>query len=118
MALPDRFNFDPIVAAATADICVRECGAHDDRTEEHNTGNGHRAIANWLLEGAPGGEFRFVGSLGFGGKLYVQYSDGVPRVSCYAEDETPARLEAMTTAQGQLNDLYARRPLRTLLQAE
>ncbi len=38
-------------------------------------------------------EFRFQGSLGFGGKLYVE-RDGL-RVSCYREDETPARIEAI-----------------------
>lgn len=36
----------------------------------------------------PSLEYRFQGSLGFGGKVYL---DDPPRVSCYPEDETPAR---------------------------
>lgn len=36
-------------------------------------------------------EYRFQGALGFGGKLWRD-SDGVMRVSCYREDETPDRL--------------------------
>lgn len=40
-----------------------------------------------LGDGCPGGEFRFQGTLGFGGKFwsYGWY------VNCYSEDETPAR---------------------------
>lgn len=38
-------------------------------------------------------EFRFQGSLGFGGKLYVE-PRGL-RVSCYREDETPERNETI-----------------------
>jgi hypothetical protein len=40
------------------------------------------------------GEYRFMGALGFGGKLWLHYREGL-RVSCYHEDETPARLAAI-----------------------
>ena len=44
-------------------------------------------------------EFRFCGSLGFGGKIYVEE---LPRVSCYPEDETPERLSAIAKANERL----------------
>lgn len=40
-------------------------------------------------------EFRFMGDLGFGGKLYRSRS-GL-RVSCYREDETPERAAIIST---------------------
>ena len=47
--------------------------------------------------GRPGGgddEFRFGGSLGFGGKIWWSRRRGWS-VNCYREDETPARLETI-----------------------
>jgi hypothetical protein len=48
-----------------------------------------------------GNEYRFGGSLGFGGKFwranYVPWS-----VSCYREDETPKRLEIIARTNEQL----------------
>lgn len=37
-------------------------------------------------------EFRFIGRLGFGGKVWA--NDGRVYVTCYPEDETPARRTA------------------------
>jgi hypothetical protein len=41
-------------------------------------------------------EYRFIGSLGFGGKIYC--SGGKVWVSCYPEDETPERNEIIKRA--------------------
>lgn len=38
-----------------------------------------------------GDEYRFIGSLGFGGKFWLHHRDGM-YVTCYREDETPERL--------------------------
>jgi hypothetical protein len=43
-------------------------------------------------------EYRFQGSLGFGGKFYTD----TWRVSCYKEDETPERNKAIEQANAQL----------------
>ena len=57
----------------------------------------------WALDGCPGGEWRFMGSLGWGGKLYV--NDFNMYVSCYPEDETPARLDMILLADERLEAL-------------
>lgn len=41
-------------------------------------------------------EFRFGGSLGFGGKVWCDH--GRVYVTCYPEDETPERLDIISTA--------------------
>ncbi len=52
-------------------------------------------------------EYRFKGSLGFGGKLYLDM-DGRARVSCYSEDETPERRKAIDAANRMLQRLSGR----------
>lgn len=52
-------------------------------------------------------EYRFKGSLGFGGKLWLDM-DGRARVSCYSEDETPERVAAMAAANKMLQRLSGR----------
>jgi hypothetical protein len=51
-------------------------------------------------------EFRFMGSLGFGGKVYVDPRRGA-RVDCCPEDETPERratIERTNAALAKLNE--------------
>jgi hypothetical protein len=48
-------------------------------------------------------EFRFQGDLGFGGKFWRHDW----RVSCYPEDETPARVEAIRVTNEALDQLRA-----------
>jgi len=43
-------------------------------------------------------EFRFQGNLGFGGKLYIDNPPNPPRISCYEEDMTPAKLRIIENA--------------------
>lgn len=45
-------------------------------------------------------EYRFQGSLGFGGKFYLNARG--PRVSCYREDETEERCRAVITTNAAL----------------
>jgi len=66
-------------AAHVAQIVVEECGATPDAFLGFNQ--------HW-----PCMEWRFVGALGFGGKVHATH--GRVYVSCYPEDRTPAR-EAM-----------------------
>jgi hypothetical protein len=47
-------------------------------------------------------EWRFMGSLGFGGKFRVNSGRPHPYVDCYREDETPSRLDAIKRANTRL----------------
>lgn len=47
-------------------------------------------------------EFRFVGSLGFGGKVWSTSRDRPAYVNCYSEDETPERLKVIEQANARL----------------
>ena len=51
-----------------------------------------------------GDEYRFIGSLGFGGKFWLHHRDGM-YVTCYREDETPERLAAIEATNHALADL-------------
>lgn len=63
------------------DILVSKCAADATKREYF--------IDAVTDEKFPATEFRFMGALGFGGKLYNAYSRVY--VSCYREDSTPAR---------------------------
>ena len=77
---------DEATANAVWDVLAAECGA------------GELWRQDFVLRAAGAGltEYRFMGSLGFGGKLYAER--GGFRVGCYPEDETPQRLAAMERA--------------------
>ena len=75
------------------DILVETCGAHEDMRSDFL----YQAQQTRRLE------FRFQGSFGFGGKVYVEEP---PRVSCYPEDETDERNAAVATANNKLNFLW------------
>ncbi|GGM52605.1 hypothetical protein ACFFX1_55460 [Dactylosporangium sucinum] len=68
----------PEQAGAVFDVLVRHAGAAEHQRDE---------FVYHLRHGCE--EFRFMGSLGFGGKLYVE--PGRWRVGCYPEDLTPER---------------------------
>ena len=55
------------------------------------------------------GEYRFIGTLGFGGKLFFSFSKGF-WVSCYQEDETPEVLEKIAEINKTL-DILVNKPL-------
>jgi hypothetical protein len=56
--------------------------------------SGYDAFVLWCLDGCPGREYRFCGSLGFGGKFHCERD--IWRVSCYPEDSTLERRAAGT----------------------
>lgn len=74
-------------------ILVEECGASEEMRDEFL----HHAQRQDRLE------FRFQGALGFGGKVYLPEA----RVSCYREDETPARLAMIAAANERLAEVVA-----------
>lgn len=51
----------------------------------------------------PCGEYRFQGSLGFGGKFYRDIFGH--RIGCYHEDETPERAMAIRVVNGLLKEM-------------
>jgi hypothetical protein len=75
-------------------VLVTECGARDNRYD-------HYSFVAYLEEAKPfGHEWRFQGSLGFGGKFY---NDGSRwRVGCYREHESPQRNEMIRRANDRL----------------
>lgn len=82
-------------AEAVYAILVEECGARTD-----NCGAGQDAFVSYTARDYDHHEFRFGGSLGFGGKVYVSQSQ--IRVAYYPEDRTPARDKAMLRANDRL----------------
>jgi hypothetical protein len=81
-------------ANAVFDVLVERAGAREDMRDE---------FVFHLTRGCE--EFRFQGALGFGGKLYVEPRRW--RVSCYREDETPERVEAIWVTNAALDGLRA-----------
>ena len=69
------------------DALVKFCGASDRAYDREHF------VAVQCAEEPPT-EWRFQGSLGFGGKFWRD--NGRFRVSCYPEDETPERLKALS----------------------
>lgn len=69
-------------------ILVEECGAMDSAREQFWT--------HW----PDCVEFRFMGALGMGGKVWS--TGGRVYVSCYREDETPDRLDMIRVANERL----------------
>jgi hypothetical protein len=87
----------PRLASRIRSVLREECGFESDYVDG--------ALERWLISGASGGEYRFQGSLGFGGKLYVEDHGDRWRVSCYREDETSERREAIRKANKRLREL-------------
>lgn len=84
-------------ADAVWKVLVEECGARDDdETMEYQF---KRYVMTPM--GGFGHEFRFIGNLGFGGKFNV--SGGGTWVSCYPEDSTPERDEAIRKARRRIH---------------
>jgi hypothetical protein len=89
---------NPDHAEAIYDILIEVCGASADEDSRlsfvtHHTDSFHRE-----------GEWRFQGTLGFGGKFWRQRDRWY--VNCYGEDETPERLETIKQANRRLQMLY------------
>ena len=84
-------------ANAVWDVLVEHAGASEDGREGFifHAGSGNLT------------EYRFIGSLGFGGKFWLDRHDGSWRVTCYREDETAARLAAIGVTNAALAGLRA-----------
>lgn len=53
-------------------------------------------------------EYRFMGALGFGGKLRNNGNrENLPHVDCYPEDETPERLAMIASANLRIAEVFA-----------
>ena len=79
------------------DVLVTNAGATDHPT--------NRAMFRHFWDHhQPGGldEFRFMGSLGFGGKLWRNARTNECHVSCYREHETPERLATIAATDAAL----------------
>jgi hypothetical protein len=74
------------------DILVKGCGASENGRADF--------VSTVTTDGLT--EYRFMGDLGFGGKLYAE---NPLRVSCYQEDETPDRLEMIALTNQKLAKL-------------
>lgn len=85
-------------ADAIYTLLVKECGANEF----------HRETFIYSQSGAFIPEWRFMGSLGFGGKFYRDFKDGKWWVGCYREDDTPARESMIQTANARLTELHER----------
>ncbi len=81
-------------------ILIEFAGANSRILKEHSD------FISYLTEDNRfGHEYRFIGSLGSGGKLYT--SNRAWRISCYREDETSERLKVIGLVNSKLQDLYS-----------
>lgn len=78
-------------------LLVKHAGASNDLQSRTSF-----MMAHCTREGC--GEYRFIGSLGFGGKF--RNDGGGWRVDCYREDETEERLRAIETTNAALKGLW------------
>lgn len=84
------------IAERVYDVLVKEAGATDDES------NRLQFKFFWRRHGD---EFRFMGTLGFGGKLHVTRRVPRLRVDCYPEDLTPERAETIERTNRVLAEL-------------
>lgn len=84
------------ILSSIYDILIRCCGASEMEPDRENFVNLAEGYSERRVL-----EYRFMGSLGFGGKVWL-YNSEAPYVTCYQEDETPARRQAIAKASGEL----------------
>jgi len=85
---------DRKTAQAIYSLLVTRAGAHD--------GESMRAqFENFYADRERAREFRFMGSLGFGGKIWYDHFSGWS-VNCYSEHETPAALAIISRVNAAL----------------
>lgn len=86
------------------DILVKTCGAQTD-----SSGHGWLSFKSYVTDEHSWHEFRFMGVLGFGGKLYINRAS--IHVACYPEDRNPERDRRIKLANEKLAALCASRTL-------
>lgn len=82
--------------AAIWAVLVSECGKRDDRLDR----------VEFETHFPECREFRFMGALGFGGKVW--WNNGRLYVTCYPENRTPERERMITAANKRLAELVHR----------
>ncbi len=93
-----RYEIDRAQAEAAWAILVEEVGARASDMERE-------CFVRYLLK--DGDEYRFIGSLGFGGKFRNNGNNGnVPYVDCYPEDRNERRDAAIASANARLRALF------------
>jgi len=96
MAIKKASSADRARAKAIYDILVAQAGAADDE------GDRYQFEQSYLdRESGFGLEFRFQGSLGFGGKIRYTPSTGW-YIDCYREDESPQRNRVIASVNAAL----------------
>lgn len=86
-------------ASATYDILVRLAGASNDEMERYS-------FVHATTKKPPTIEYRFMGSLGYGGKFRNNGNRDCPYVDCYSEDSTPARQATIAAVNAELSALF------------
>ena len=81
------------------DILVIHAGAREEKYEENQF---VQCALEWGFN--DGFEYRFQGSLGFGGKIWLPVN-GEPYVTCYQEDETLERRWVMEKTNKELKKI-------------
>lgn len=81
-------------ANAAIDVIVEYCGAKEDDRD---------VMVAYFTQPVDGHEYRFMGNLGWGGKLY--YNCGRLYVGCYGEHSNGARVAAMAVANHHLREI-------------
>ena len=104
----DYSDLSPSELAAAYDILEVECHARAEARDEFVENLSHMLAGMRDRPGSGGVEYRFFGSLGAGGKFWV--NNGRVYVNAYREDETPARVAAIDRANARLAQLFP--PLR------
>lgn len=89
-----------MIADRIWDILVVYVGASERQRED---------FASWFLENT-GPEYRFIGSLGFGGKFWNNANKWY--INCYAEDETVERKESIKMVNKLLFELKEKHLIR------
>lgn len=89
--------YDEEILGQMYDVLVKQAGA---RADEYDRRSFVQCALNWDYRFTF--EYRFMGSLGSGGKIWLPL-DRDPSVSCYPENETPERMEAMRNTNQELS---------------
>jgi hypothetical protein len=98
-------NITPKQAHAAYDILVRLAGASDHRDARDEF------VYHVAHVYRPATEFRFGGSLGWGGKFRNNGNcNDTPHVTCYREHETPERVAAIVNVNTALAALFGEEP--------
>ncbi len=98
--MSNSMNKTKLTLSQIWDLLVKHAGAWEEGRREFMAKSSDYYASNRPLE------YRFMGTLGFGGKLWLNNGPH-PYVNCYREDETEGRRKIMEIANGELKCLSA-----------